>query len=174
MIDSPSLCCGCQIDYVTRTWDDGVADASRTAEILVNGCYLPHFISLQRHTHTHKLYSVNCVNLSLSHFFFYSSSILIWLFMVGQLVLQFWETGKLNNEISTLWILSSDVCEEIRFKFIILLESVNVLLSSWHWIIKICNWSINLETHFPLICIIQWRRTWMSIFKHQTATSNFY
>lgn len=47
-----SLCFGCQIDYVTQTWDDGVADASRSAQILVNGCYLPHLVTLQRRTHT--------------------------------------------------------------------------------------------------------------------------
>lgn len=45
-----SVCCGCQIDYVTQTWDDGVADASRSAKILVYGRYLPHLVSLQTHT----------------------------------------------------------------------------------------------------------------------------
>lgn len=49
----PPLCSGRQIDYVTQTWDDGVADASRSAKILVNGCYLPHLVSLQTHIHTH-------------------------------------------------------------------------------------------------------------------------
>lgn len=45
-----SVCCGCQIDYVTQTWDDGVADASRSAKILVYGRYLPHLVALRTHT----------------------------------------------------------------------------------------------------------------------------
>lgn len=57
-------------------------------------------------------------------------------------------------------------------EFIILLECVNVV-PRWHLIIKFCNWRVNFEIYFALICIIQWR-TWMSIFKHQTAASNFY
>lgn len=51
-----SVCCGCQIDYVTQTWDDGVADASRSAQILVYGRYLPHLVSLQTHT-THDVWA---------------------------------------------------------------------------------------------------------------------
>lgn len=45
-----SVCCGCRIDYVTQTWDDGVADASWSAKILVYGRYLPHLVALQTHT----------------------------------------------------------------------------------------------------------------------------
>lgn len=37
----------------TQTWDDCVADASWSTEVLVYGRYLPDFISLRRHRHTH-------------------------------------------------------------------------------------------------------------------------
>lgn len=58
---SLSLCCGCQIDYGIQTWDDCVADASWSPKVLVYCCYLPDFISLWTHTHTH-IKQEDCLN----------------------------------------------------------------------------------------------------------------